>query len=153
LDVLSLEHLQVKFMPEVDSKGPVENRCYTLTHSDFTGKLFLSIGLNFDKKVVSGLYTRLMRDEVLAEWLKEGNDYSLHVYCHVSGGIIIGTAGWRDSIFRRELPLVLRCLCNGDRNLFEAYPKLGDSPIFVHFNSSKTKYNKIEQWGTPKDNL
>ena len=140
-------------MPEVDSKGPVENRCYTLTHSDFTGKLFLSVGLNFDKKAISGLYTRLMRDEVLAEWLKDKNDYSLHIYCHVSGGIILGTAGWRDSIFRRELPLVLKCFCKGDKALFDAYPKLEDSPIFVHFNSTKTKYKKVEQWGTPKDYL
>ncbi|TRO47719.1 hypothetical protein E2P47_04040 [Candidatus Bathyarchaeota archaeon] len=153
MDVLSLEHLHVKFMPEVDSTGPVENRCYTLTHSDFTGELFLSVGLKFDKKSISGFYTKLMRDEVLAEWLKDKNDYSLHVYCHVSGGIIIGTAGWRDSIFRRELPLVLKCFSTGDKGLFGANPKLDDSPIFVHFKSSKNKYNKVEQWGTPKDHL
>jgi hypothetical protein len=150
---LSLDKLHVKFMADVNSRGPVDNRCYTLTHSDFSGDLFLSVGLKFDKKSISGFYTRLMRDEVLAEWLKDDGGFSLHVYCHVSGGTIIGTAGWRNSIFRRELPLVLKCLCNGDKDLFDEYPKLVDLPIFVHFNSSKRKYNKIEQWGTPKDYL
>ena len=92
-----------------------------------------------------------MRDEVLAEWLKEEENFSLHVYCHVSGGIILGTAGWRYSIFKRELPLVLRCICNGDKELFNEHPNLKNSNIFVTFKSKNKKYNKIEKWGTPKD--
>ena len=76
------------------------------SYSDFAGELFLSIGLKFDKKAFSGFYTKLMRDEVLAEWINYKNDYLLHVYCHVSGGIIIGTARWRDSIFRRKMACV-----------------------------------------------
>ena len=153
MSFLSLEKLHVKFMSDVNSRGPVDQRCYTLTHSDFSGELFLCVGSKFDKKAISGFYTRLMRDEVLAEWLNEDGVFSLHVYCHVSGGIIIGTAGWRDSIFRRELPLVLKCFCIGDKGLFDAYPNLENSIIFVHFKSSNKKYDKVEQWGTPKDYL
>lgn len=140
-------------MSGINSKEPIDKRCYTLTHSDFTGELFLSIGLKFDKKALSGFYTKLMRDEVLAEWLKEGSKYSLHVYCHVSGGIIIGTAGWRDSIFRREMPLVLKCICKGDSDLFDNHAILKNAPIFVHFQSTNGKYNRIEEWGKPKDYL
>lgn len=153
MSVLGLEKLHVKFMVGVDSKGPVDGRCYTLTHSDFSGDLFLSVGLEFDIEAISGFYTRLMRDEVLAEWLKKEGKYSLHVYCHVSGGIIIGTTGWRDSIFRQELPLVLRCICNGDKELFDSQPTLKDAAIFVHFKSSNKKFDKVENWGTPKDHL
>ena len=86
-----------------------------------------------------------MRDEVLAEWLNDKNNYSLHVYCHVSGGIIIGRAGWRESIFRREMPLVLKAICQGDKDLFVSYPDLSNSPIFVHFQSSSKKFMKIEK--------
>ena len=150
---MGLEKLHVKFLTGVDSHGPVDGRCYTLTHSDFSGDLFLSIGLEFDAGAISGFYTRLMRDEVLAEWLKQDGSYALHVYCHVSGGIIIGTAGWRDSIFRHELPLVLRCVCNGDKGLFKTQPSLTDAPIFVHFKSSNEKFAKVEHWGVPKDYL
>ena len=94
-----------------------------------------------------------MRDEILAEWLKDENDYSFHVYCHVSGGIIIGRAGWRDSIFRREMPLVLKAICQGDKDLFKSNPDLVNSPIIVHFQSSNNNFNKVEIWGTPKDYL
>jgi hypothetical protein len=45
-------------------------RRYTLTHSDSTGDLYLTISSDFDNKQVSGWYTRFMRDEVLAEWKK-----------------------------------------------------------------------------------
>ena len=62
-------------MSGVNSKEPIEGRSYTLTHSDFTGELLLSIGLKFDKKAISGFYTKMMRDEVVDEWLKEGNYY------------------------------------------------------------------------------
>jgi hypothetical protein len=36
-----------------------------------SGKLILSIGKAYNHPQISGLYTRLMRDEVLAEWRKD----------------------------------------------------------------------------------
>lgn len=92
-----------------------------------------------------------MRDEVLAEWLEKDKVYSLHVYCQVSGGI--GTLRFRDKIFRRELPLVLEAFRYGDRNLFQAYPFLDEAQILIHFQSKKEKYNKVEDWGSPKKYL
>jgi len=58
------------FLADVDFYGPVDGRCYKLTHLDFYGDLFLSVGLEFDTKAISGFYTRLMRDDVLADWPK-----------------------------------------------------------------------------------
>ena len=150
---MGLEKLNVKFLNNANSKKPIEGRRYTLTHSDFTGDLFLSIGFEYDKKAISGFYTKLMRDEVLAEWLKQNDDYALHVYCHVSGGITFGTAGWRYSIFNRELPLVLKCICNGDKEFLEANPDLKNSSVIIHFKSKKEKYNKIKFWGIVKNNI
>ena len=60
---------------------------------------------------------------------------------------------WRDSIFRREMPLVLKAICKGDNDLFISNPVLENSPIFVHFQSKNKKYNKVERWGAPKDYL
>jgi hypothetical protein len=122
-----------------------------LLHIQIFGDLFLSVGLEFDKKAISGFYARLMRDEVLAEWLKREGKFSLHFYCHVSGGIILGTASWRYSIFKRELPLVFRCICNGDRELYANHPNLKNGIIYVHFKSKNKKYHKIEKWGKPVD--
>jgi hypothetical protein len=65
---LKPEKLHVRFAPSTTADGPVVPRRYTLTHSDVTGDLFLTIGPAYDHKQISGLYTRFMRDEVLAEW-------------------------------------------------------------------------------------
>jgi hypothetical protein len=152
LNISGLEKLHIKFMNGVHSRRPIAGRRYTITHSDFSGDLFLSVGLEFDRKAISGFYTRLMRDEVLAEWLKQEENFSLHIYI-MSVGIILGTAAWRYSIFKRELPLVLRCICTGDKDLFNEHPNLKDSIILVHFKTKNKKYNKVERWGTPKDYL
>jgi len=145
------ERLHVNYLPSVSPEAGEMPRRYTLTHSDSTGDLFLSIGSDYNHKQISGLYTRLMRDEVLAEWVADENGASLHVYCHVSGGLVLGRAGWRESIFRREMPIVLEAIRHGDGKLFEANPKLDGSPIFVHFESSKPAHSKIEDWGSPAD--
>jgi hypothetical protein len=143
--------LHVRFVAPSGLDGPVLPRCYTLTHSDATGDLFLTIGPEVDRKQISGLTTRFMRDEVLAEWDEADEGAVLRVYCHVSGGLVLGTAGWRDSIFRHELPLVLEAFRYGDRTLFEAQPDLDGAPILVHFQSSRRRYRRVERWGTPSD--
>jgi hypothetical protein len=43
-------------------------RRYTLTHSDTTGDLFLTVANEYKREQISGWYTQIMRDEVLAEW-------------------------------------------------------------------------------------
>ena len=126
-------------------------RMYTLTHSDFTGDLYLTIGSDYDLKQCSGIYTRLMRDEVLAEISETENGYALHVYCHVSGGFVFGTAKFRYDIFQRELPLVLESIRYGDATLFGSTPEMDEIPIIVHFKSNNSSYNKNEHWGIISD--
>ncbi len=144
---LNPENLQTDFLPGTTSEGPVIPRRYTLTHSDRTGKLLLCVGPDYDKDQISGWYKRLMRDEVLAEWKQNEEGYSLHVYLHVNGGMVFGRAGWRDAIFRSELPLVLESIRYGDRSIVYVQPELDQAPIYVHFQSSNPKYSRTEQWG------
>jgi hypothetical protein len=141
--------LHVTFVSETGSGEPVSPRRYTLTHSDRTGDLFLTIGPSYDRKQISGWYTRLMRDEVLAEWRQEPGGPELHLHCHVSGGIILGSARWRDDIFRHELPLVLEALRYGDQALYETHPELDQAPIRVHMHARQARLNRVESWGVP----
>ena len=143
---LNPQKLHVKFAEGIKQDGPVSPRAYTLTHSDSTGDLFLTIGPNSDNRQISGWYTRLMRDEVVAEWHSE-DDPELHVHCHVSGGLVLGSASWRDSIFRRHMPMVLESFRYGDRALFEAFPELNQALIRVHFHSTQKRYDRMENWG------
>jgi hypothetical protein len=146
MERLNPEKLHVTFLPGTSPEELFMPRRYTLTHSDRTGELFLSIGPDYDKKKVSRLYTRLMRDEVLAE-LVNNTKMEFRIYCHVSGGVAFGPAGWRYKIFQSELPLVLETFRYGDRALFERNPELEDTGVFVFFQSKNPRYQRVENWG------
>ena len=126
-------------------------RRYTLTHSDTTGDLFLSIDKVYDNIALSNWYTRFMRDEVLAEWQEERDNRYLMIYCHVCGGICFGWASLRNQILRHELPLAIEAICNGDINFIVKNPTLGEAKIIVNFYATKRKYNKTEHRGKVKD--
>jgi hypothetical protein len=144
---LNPDKLHVVYKDSVDIYKLAIPRKYTLTHSDSTGDLFLTIGTDYDNEQISGLYTRFMRDEVLAEWQEIDNQYELHLYLHVSGSFCFGWAGLRDRIFRHHLPLVFQVIRYGDKRIFEEMPELNNSQIIVHFRSNRKKYDKTENFG------
>lgn len=143
--------LHVTFGRGVTSQGPPRPRRYTLTHSDATGDLFLTVAGDYDRRQISGWHTRLMRDEVLAEWGEDEAGPALHVYCHVSGGFAFGPAAWRDSILQHEMPLVLESFRYGDHALFEVHPELARAPVIVHFRARQRRYRRAERWGCLED--
>jgi len=145
---LNPQKLHVAYLTGATSEDLTLPRRYTLTHSDITGELFLTISNAYDTKQISHLYTRLMRDEVLAEFTKEEDGLVFRVYCHISGGFVFGTAKSRYAVFCHELPLVLEAMRFGDRNLFEKIPNLDNTPVLIHFQSTNNRFNKVENWGT-----
>ncbi len=145
------DKLHVKFIGKAEPEKPAHPRKYTLTHSDRTGDLFLSVGMDYDQLTISGWYTRLLRDEVLAEYLVNDDGPELHVYCHVSGGLVFGTASWRYSIFRYHMPDVLQAFHYGDGRFLIAQPEFDKAPVIVHFLSTNSRYNKVEPWGRLQD--
>ena len=147
---LNPDKLHVKLVDGVYPEGPLTPRCYTLTHSDTTGDLFLSIGRDYNRPQISGLYTRIMRDEVLAEW-KEDTQPALHVHCHVSGGLVVGTARWRDSILRYHMPMVLEAFRYGDAALVDAFPYVSQAAVIVHFHARQKSLGVTENWGVWDD--
>jgi hypothetical protein len=151
LSSLNPAKLHVRIGSKALDWGRGKPRRYTLTHSDLTGELFLNIGLDYDRKAISGLYTRLMRDEVLAEWIRVRDVPALQVYCHVSGGLVFGSPGFRYEIFQFHMPQVLQAFRYGDYGLFEDFPELDQAPVRVHFRASQARYYKVEDWGMMGD--
>ncbi len=150
MDHLNPGKLHVDFIGGANADGPITPRAYTLTHSDFTGDLFLTISQHYNFSQLSGFYTRLMRDEVLAKWdVKE--EVSLHVHCHVSGGLVIGGPKMRFRIFKYSLPMVLEAFWYGDRVLLSVHPELSTGKIIVHFHARQKNFNKDEVWGVLDD--
>lgn len=140
---LNPEKLSVEFREGVTSTEPVIPRRYTLTHSDITAELFLTIGLGYAYDKINA-----SRDEVLGEWIKKGEDYFYYVYLYVDGQFCMAAAALRNFIFRRELPLALEAIRYGDKAFFRAHPELNKAPIIVHFMSTNPQFSKIENWGT-----
>ena len=56
----------------------------------------------------------------------------------------------REKIFRREMPMVLEAIRNGDSNFFEKNPNLDNAPIIVHYQKSGKDF-KLEPFGIPSD--
>ncbi|GEO25441.1 hypothetical protein AAC03nite_12260 [Alicyclobacillus acidoterrestris] len=169
------------FLEGVNPSFPIAGRHYTLTHSDRTGDLYLSVGLTYNPVQLERPYIRFMRDEVRGVWLAEnanpgsavdgGTDefvttfgptvqgqredgeplFVTHIYVHVSGGRVYGRAKQRDYAFQKELPRALRAIRHADAYLFTAHPELDDASIVVHFESDSEKYHRTEAWGRWKD--
>ena len=139
--------LHVRAQPGLTADLLALPRRYTLTHSDRTGDLFLTIADDFDRDQISGWYTRLMRDEVMAEWVMTPEGPALDIHCHVSGGVVFGSAAWRDSILRTHMPQVIEAVRQGDAALFAAQAQLDYAPVRVHFHSHLAALDRIETWG------
>ncbi|MBN2258646.1 MAG: hypothetical protein JW704_12670 [Anaerolineaceae bacterium] len=145
---LKPEKLHVTYQGKTSDKVLSLPRRYTLTHSDRTGDLYLTIGADYDLEQISGWYTRLMRDEALGEWLEEGRHLSLHIYCHVSGGFVLGGAKWRNDILHHHMRLVIEAIVHGDRSIITSQSRLAKSKVWVHFGSHKASFNRVEDWET-----
>lgn len=141
------EKLAVTFGPGAQTTGPPRDRRYTLTHNDITGNLRLTIDSEFNHPQISGFYTKLLRDEVKAEWYFTP-DPSLHIYCHVSGEEKwLAPPAFRNYIFRREMQLVLDTFLYADEEMLERHPDLRSATVFVHFQSDIQELNLVECWG------
>lgn len=139
------EKLFVQYRHGITSMKPVIPRRYTLTHSDDTGNLFLTIGNEYAWDKVN----TKMRDEVLGEWIFIGECLYFYVYIYIDQGEYNQNPSTkRNEIFRRELPLALTAIRYGDRLLFNKYPNLDNANIIVNFISTYSQFSRQENWGT-----
>lgn len=109
LSLLSAQHhLRTTFFDAAGLGKPQRTLCPPHTqHNDITGALQLTVDTDFNYRQISGFYTRLLRDEVTAEWRFDAPTPCLHIYCYVSGHERwLAPAQLRNYIFRREIPLV-----------------------------------------------
>ena len=57
------EKLHVKHVAGIGPTDPISPRRYTVTHSDITAELFLTISPDCNESKICGWYPRLMKDE------------------------------------------------------------------------------------------
>jgi len=139
--------LRVGFAEGTRPDRPLNPLRYTLTHSDRTGDLFLTIGPDYDQRALRALQVRLERDEVLGDWILAAEGPRLELHMTAQGGLpLFGTGAMRCGIFRRYRPLVLAALRHGDRALTAAHPGLDAAPVIARFHW-RGERQESEQWG------
>lgn len=139
------ERLSVEYRDGITAIAPVVYRKHTLTHSDFSGQLFLTIGMDFAWDKIN----QEMRDEVLGEWKVKGDSVYYNVYVNLNKEEQErATAIAREEVFKRELPLALTAIRYGDQAVFQQYLQLNHAIIIVNFVSTYPELNKQENWGT-----
>lgn len=143
------QKVSLKFFSPADSNHPVEGRKYTLTHSDITGELFLSVGCAFDYESID----QQMRDEVIADWKRDRyGRYFLSGEAYVDGGEFSKEVSEvRFNIFKKEMGTALKGMLYGDRQFFANYPFLLDAPMYIRFNSTYPEFNQTFYFGTLRD--
>ncbi|MEE4274955.1 MAG: staygreen family protein [Thermoleophilia bacterium] len=140
--------LHVTFAEGALRAGPLTPRRYTLTHSDRTGDLFLTIGREYDRDALRKLQVRLERDEVLGEWVLADDGPRLDLHMMAQGGVpLFGTGAMRRGIFRRYRPMVLGAMRHGDGALAAAHPELDEAPVLARFHWRDDRRD-TEPWGT-----
>lgn len=145
--MLDPARLHVTFLAGAERDGPLVPRRYTLTHSDRTGHLFLSVGTEYDAAALRSLQVRLERDDVLGEWAADDDGPRLDLHMAAQGGLpLFGTARMRVSIFRRYRDLVLEALRTGDAGLTAALPEVREAPVVARFHWRRGRAER-EDWG------
>ena len=130
------EKVFVEYKDGIGLYGAKEKRKYTLTHSDKTGDLFLTIGSRYDYEK-----TNKTRDEVFAKWSKRDNGDILEVSVQVNIDSSIIKTAIRNRIFRRELGSSLKAIVYGDREFLKRNPALYSVPVVVKFKSNIPRFN------------
>lgn len=139
---LDPEKLHVEYVGTTPTE-PVMPRRYTIIRSGEADDLYLTIGLDFAYNKINPA-----RDEILGEWITNGEGYEYNVFLFVNGGYSADAKTEREAAFRNELPAALEAIRYGDAEFFDAHPELDNAPIVVYFLSTDPAFNKVEDWGT-----
>ena len=139
--------LETTFIYPATNITPIMGRKYTLTHSDTTGTLFLDIGITHNLYAID----QELRDEVLGKLeLIEEKLYILYLYVFI-GDYDFNTSLKRYNIFKSHLSMSIEAIVYGDSYIFDIYPDLINSPIYVKFDSIYPQFNNYEFYGYIKD--
>lgn len=140
------DKLKVSYKNGMGIKEPITPRKYTLTHSDETAELFLTISSEYDFDSIN--YN--IRDEVIGQWIND-NGYKLVLLVELDNNLGMPSVIMRDKIFREELPLAITAIVFGDNLFLDSNKALYEAPIIIKFNSKIKEYNCIEEWGKVED--
>ncbi len=140
------DKLKTTFIEPITLYNPIKGRKYTLTHSDNTGMMFLTVANEYDYSAIN----QDLRDEIIGTWKTYNNSYALFFYAYI-GDLDYFDALYRYNIFKSHMNSALQAIIYGDKELFKKYPNLLKTPVYIKFDSSIPTFNNYEFYGYVKD--
>lgn len=138
-----IDKLEVEFSLDINHKG-IENRKYTLTHSDETGQRFLFVRDQFAEEEYDEL-----RDEVIADWYKKEDNKELRIMCILYAEKSLYTEEERYKIFKRHMPRAITAIIGGDEE-YITKNNLLDYDVYAYYLSDlipkKEYYGKVGEY-------
>lgn len=138
-----IRKLEVEFEEQINTMS-IEQRKYTLTHSDETGQRYLFVGRQFADSRCNRL-----KDEVLAQWVEKSGRFELHIRCNLYCEQSLLSIEQRYVKFKEHMPRAIAAIVNGDMSFIIQNGYL-EANIYVHFLSAitcqKEFYGKIEDY-------
>lgn len=144
------ETFSVNIAPPATAFYPLEGRKYTLSQSEYTGKLFLSISNQFSKKTHDSNVSEILQ----AEWITLTGEYALKGKISLNGSENDRRLTQvRCMIFQKDLPELIRFIVTADNHFFNNFPLLLDAPIIIHLDTAFPEYSSTFHLGTPRQYL
>ena len=143
------DKLETTLMSPTTEDGAIEDRKYTLTHSDETGMLFLDIGEVYNYSSIN----QDLRDEVLGRWISPENEPPILLFYVYVGDCDFEECANRYKIFKSHIEMAIMAVIYGDSVLFDNNPELVNSSIYVKFDSVVPAFDSYEYYGCVCDYL
>lgn len=140
------DKLETTFVDPITPYTPIKGRKYTLTHSDETGMMFLTIANEYNYSAIN----KDLRDELLGTWKTYDGSYGLFLYAYVGDSDYFSSL-IKYGAFKYHMILALQAIIYGDKELLKEYPQLTNSPICIKFDSSMPIFDNYEFYGYVKN--
>lgn len=133
-----------------DSSNIITNfslpRKYTNIHNDETSEVLISVGKNYNKRMLESTEAVKFETQIVGKWCEKNNKYTILLEAIISSEKN-PQAEIRNTIICNELALVLEAIGLAETALVELNPDLSRTKIYVNFKSIDTKYARTEYWG------
>ncbi|CZR99045.1 MULTISPECIES: staygreen family protein [unclassified Clostridioides] len=141
---LNATNLNVNMVYPVSATEPIRFRRYTVSYSENTNDIYLTIATYFDTLSLGTVSI----DKVYGQWAwVVGDIYDLNLFVFV-GNYPYEIARNRYDAFVRVLPIAITSIINGDRLFLVSNSCLLNSKITVRFISSHPTLNRTVDYGS-----
>lgn len=122
-------------------------RKYTSIHNDETKEIFLSIGPDYNQRMLDTEEAKVVQSQVIGKWVMKDHKYYIKLKVIVSSEQN-PQAQIRNQIFCNEMAPVLEGIALAETCLIKSNKCFRDAEILIHFQSIDSRYNRTEYWKT-----